>query len=212
MCVIVFKPRDLQIPDEETLKKCWEANSDGAGLAWVEGKGVKYVKGFKDFEKLMKFLKDNNFFNQKDLVIHFRLTSKGKVCKEQTHPFPIGGYIEKEKWGLIHGEAEMVLFHNGTLHGFGSHFEEKSDTQEFAEWLGVLREKGASLEILIEIIKKIGYSDRFVLFLPEKIYLTGDFEEKDGYLFSNLLWDRDFRNWFYWGWGSFYSDKNKKKW
>ena len=42
MCVAIYKPENIQMPSLDTLKKCWEANPDGAGFALFTG-GDKYA-------------------------------------------------------------------------------------------------------------------------------------------------------------------------
>ena len=37
MCVAIYKPENIQTPSLDTLKKCWDANPDGAGFALCTG-------------------------------------------------------------------------------------------------------------------------------------------------------------------------------
>ena len=33
MCVAIYKPANVKTPSLDTLKRCWDANPDGAGFA-----------------------------------------------------------------------------------------------------------------------------------------------------------------------------------
>ncbi|MEM4620692.1 MAG: hypothetical protein QW607_10825 [Desulfurococcaceae archaeon] len=186
MCVIVYKPRGIALPNDETLQKCWDCNSDGAGIAWIEKGYVIVKKGFMDFEELLKELRKRDWTDV-DLVIHFRLVSRGLKKPELCHPFKVDHRIDRAM-KLKYRTKNWVLFHNGTLYGFGEDW--KSDTLEFANWLGKLRKMGLEDEGIIEIVSKIGSFDRFVLMKPEVIKLIGRWYKRDGYWFSNLHWER----------------------
>ena len=45
MCIIVAKKRGLQLPGKETLRNCFNYNSDGAGLMYNYGGEVHIEKG-----------------------------------------------------------------------------------------------------------------------------------------------------------------------
>ena len=65
MCVAIYKPENIQTPSLDTLKKCWEANPDGAGFALFTG-GDKYAieihKGYMTWKQFVtaykKYLAD----------------------------------------------------------------------------------------------------------------------------------------------------------
>lgn len=42
MCVAVYKPANVKTPSLDTLKRCWDANPDGAGFALRTG-GDEYA-------------------------------------------------------------------------------------------------------------------------------------------------------------------------
>ena len=46
MCVIVYKPAGCPMPDEATLRSCWDTNPDGAGMMLPDGDAVRIRKGF----------------------------------------------------------------------------------------------------------------------------------------------------------------------
>lgn len=184
MCVIVYKKKGLEVPGLNILEKCWDVNAHGAGIAWRDGQEVAVVKGIMQWEQFRQVIQEiKSRLKNYDAVFHFRLTSRGRTSPEMTHPFVIGEQPER----LVFRTKGTVLFHNGTLRGFGN--GEKSDTCECAEWLGRLKKKGLSTTDVVEILNKLDSTDRFVVMSPKKVYLIGKWEDKDGYKFSNMSWD-----------------------
>lgn len=184
MCVIVIKPKGVDIK-LETLEKCWNANSDGAGVAWREKRLVVVRKGimsFEEFEKLFKKI----YSKDKEMVFHFRLTSRGMTCPEMTHPFRLVSRNEVDALEFVTNIP--VLFHNGTIINLGDN--EKSDTFYLSRLLGKMYfDSKVSLETLVKVLNMVG--GKFVLFSPRKTIIVGAFHEENGCLFSNLSWKID---------------------
>jgi hypothetical protein len=62
MCIIAIQPMGVKIK-ESTLKNCWDANKDGAGIMYVEnGKIIvnKEMHSFSEFMKLKKHADKEN--------------------------------------------------------------------------------------------------------------------------------------------------------
>ena len=108
MCVILICPETVR-PKPEVLYACHEANPHGAGVAWREGGRVRWQKNLSTGE-LITLLKKL----EGEVVIHFRWASVGGVDGRLCHPFPI---TPKANVSLS-GNAESVLFHNGTWGGY----------------------------------------------------------------------------------------------
>lgn len=111
MCVIFAC--DEQKPDVDTLKKSWERNSDGAGIAWPnhEKKAVQWKKGIMVFDELVAELEK---LTTLPALIHVRNTTVGGTSKGLTHPFPLVDGVPIS----LEGTAPGVLMHNGTWHGW----------------------------------------------------------------------------------------------
>lgn len=105
MCVIAICENAKGRPTEEALEAMWDANSDGAGIAWQEKKRVRFKKGLGWEE-----VRDLALTVPVPFVVHFRISSVGPVTGALTHPFPINASASLEQ----NGTAERVLFHNGT--------------------------------------------------------------------------------------------------
>lgn len=99
MCIAIFNPSDV-ILEKETLKNCWENNGDGAGLLWVEYGSLKTYKAMVNFDKFYnKYLevRKSKHTKQSQVVIHFRISTHGKVNRTNCHPF-----IVNDKLGFVH--------------------------------------------------------------------------------------------------------------
>ena len=108
MCVILVCPKDVR-PSSSVLYACHDANPLGAGVAWRENGKVRWVKnlGPGKLHTLLKTLEG-------EVVIHFRWASVGGVNARLCHPFP----VTKRANLSLSGNADTVLFHNGTWHGY----------------------------------------------------------------------------------------------
>ena len=108
MCVILVCPENIR-PSKSALYACHDANPHGAGVAWREKGKVRWVKnlGPGKLHTLLKTLEG-------EVVIHFRWASVGGVDARLCHPFP----VTKRANLSLSGNADTVLFHNGTWSGY----------------------------------------------------------------------------------------------
>ena len=144
MCIAIYKPQGKIIP-YSTLKECYDANSDGAGFMYAENKMLNIQKGFfslKDFYR--EYVKHQD----KQVVLHFRIKTHGKIDATNCHPFAINNSI-----GFVH---------NGIINGFGD--TNHSDTIGFNnKVLQPLVNKWGNLALFQDPLKdliesRIGYS------------------------------------------------------
>lgn len=185
MCVICYKPKGKDMPTEDTLRKMWRANSDGAGYAYRKGKRVIYRKGFMTLDELLEELKDKDF-KKTDFAIHFRISTSGKNDKKTCHPFPLstsyGDLIKTE------GEVDAVLFHNGVLGSGGLVNELSSDTQDFVVAMSPLFEKPIKSKAREEYVESIITGNRLLVMYKSGVKMYGDWK-KDGDLYvSNTIY------------------------
>ena len=110
MCVIM-KFTD-NYPTEEMLKSAEAMNSDGGGVAWIEGKEVVWEKGLHVKTKyIMDLIKDCKI--QLPMIIHFRITTHGGTNDELCHPFAISKENFNKDIETSGRDTKGVLFHNG---------------------------------------------------------------------------------------------------
>lgn len=208
MCVIIRKPKGIEV-SERVLRKCWEHNSNGAGFMYSEKGSLVVVKGLMKFQEFLKAYQDHNPI-EKEVIIHFRLASHGKIVPEQTHPFVVGKSL-----GLVHNgiitfveetttecddDAYLDMYPYGKQPKKASwlHINEKpeSDTIEFRktvlEKLPTGFEKNEGIKFLLDEFLKQHYS--VVILMDEKgeVTMLGDTssgQEKNGCWFSNMSWN-----------------------
>ena len=128
MCIAIVKPAGISMPSDEILTRCWEANDDGAGMAYPCKSGVQIIKGFKSLEEFLEFTKSQDF-SICNVLLHFRIGTHGdKQAAKHTHPFPIGRTVEEmESTNIV---VERALIHNGIMSEF-SYDHSISDTMAF---------------------------------------------------------------------------------
>ena len=188
MCLIVVKPKDIDLPKEAYLLHAAKRNSDGQGLAYVK-KGEKTVRLKKDFataEQLIAYMNEN-ITKEDDLVIHFRLATHGLKDEGNCHPFP----ITKNKLLLRKTELECksIMAHNGVLSQYNREDDtELSDSQRFVLEIlsdSVVKENLQSAAIQRLVTDFLGGDRLVVLNSKGELILFGDFKEEDGISYSN---------------------------
>lgn len=124
MCIIVHKPGGLVLPDIATIKRCWDANPQGAGFMYIKkplfGPDKLIVeKGFMSWESFRKrIVKFKNY--KEEMCLHFRLASHGSISEENCHPWQI--------------DDDRALVHNGIIRWLGDDHA-TSDSKRFADIL-----------------------------------------------------------------------------
>lgn len=104
MCIAVYLPKRATI-DRETLLNCYASNPDGMGFAYWDDANNLIVRKFVGQDKIMlgieEFLLTREHYIKKQMLIHFRIASHGKISKSTCHPFVI--------------DKNTVFCHNGIL-------------------------------------------------------------------------------------------------
>jgi predicted glutamine amidotransferase len=119
MCLIIHREKDSDI-SKEFLENVREKNPDGWGILYHDREGnARVAKGLSMetfWQKYNRFLKYNS-----ECIIHFRYATRGKVNKDNAHPYLVLG-----------GDNPIYLMHNGTISIDGAEKEGKlSDTRVF---------------------------------------------------------------------------------
>ena len=131
MCIAIMKSANKKI-NKATLKRCYDANPDGAGFMYAENKELNVQKGYFTFKEFYKEYKPHE---NKQVLLHFRIKTHGKIDKKNCHPFLVNkslGFIHN---GIITGygdnkESDTIAFNNAILkklvakHGNNSLFDD----------------------------------------------------------------------------------------
>lgn len=174
MCVIIYKPRGVSIPDMETLEDCFYSNPHGFGYAIKRANKPLIVRGLMDWWELEKL---RVIQPSDEAVIHFRLASVGDISPVLTHPIPIADRPTKLK-----KSSERLIVHNGHIEGIGGKCG-KSDTLILAETLSSF--SNDEIRTILRFLAKTTGS-KFVFMHESGTELYGSFKEMKGCLYSNF--------------------------
>lgn len=132
MCCWVYKPKGVDMISREEMEKIVVANPDGIGIAYTYNGSLYFAKGFMsfaEFEKFYNVLEKTISIKDSNVLFHSRITTTKSVKPFQCHPFVV---TDNEKdLSKLHGEAELVFVHNGSMQNFYSFNKKLSDTQNF---------------------------------------------------------------------------------
>jgi hypothetical protein len=97
MCIAILNPSDVTL-EKSVLKNCWSNNKDGAGMLYLVNGVLTIHKEMKNFDSFYKhYLGVRDKHKDSQVVIHFRISTHGKVDLTNCHPF-----IVNDDWGFVH--------------------------------------------------------------------------------------------------------------
>lgn len=176
MCIIVYKPQNVEMPAKTVWQNCWSANHDGIGLMYRDNGKVQIKKGFmtlESFENALENLKKKADLNALDLVVHFRFATHGTVNPGNCHPFPVTENLKRMQ--EVELTATRALAHNGILHKYAPPKSLKvSDTMYFIS---------KNHKNLSRTLKDT--DGKFILMTGTKTQVFGQFVQEGGVLYSN---------------------------
>ncbi len=118
MCVILYKPSGIDMPDTSILKKCFKENPHGAGYMLTYNNKVVIRKGFMDYKSFENDL--FSFIHTYDvdpvatpIVMHFRISTQGGVQKGLCHPYPVCRTYDNMR--KLSGTCDFGIAHNGII-------------------------------------------------------------------------------------------------
>lgn len=207
MCVIVLKPRSIELPTKELLRQCWNDNPDGAGFSVTrKGETTTYVeKGFLTFKHFYKYL--GSYVKSTDdlVVMHFRWATHGYRSAGQTHPFPVSKYrnaLERLKYS-----SDVVVFHNGVIR-MKNQPKHWSDTMYYVGGVMAHMDKLDYQKIISQT-----KGNRLCIVENGTPHLTGDgWQEENGVWYSNLSWKNSKRKMITYAGGSAFQEMTDEEW
>lgn len=191
MCVAVLKPAGADVPSLEILKKCWESNPDGAGLAISEDESVYYRKGFMTFSALEAFYNANNVGDRvsQAIAFHFRVGTHGLKDGGNTHPFPVSE--DASVLRALEGRAPVMIAHNGVF-SIPISIKDVSDTGQFIA--NCAKTEAKDPVAYWSEHATVTRNSRMIVIKPgNRFTLLGDWhssEKANGCFFSNTYWNR----------------------
>lgn len=183
MCIAILKPTGAKLPSKDLLYTCWTNNPDGAGFCYNNGHDVIIHKGYMDFKTFYTALttcaKLNNFDN-KDVAIHFRISTSGGVKPENCHPFAVSNHMKKLTKTFV--KCKDAFIHNGIIHGYGS--KNYSDTMHYiTNVIANIKDLDHSKKLINSLA--IEHNSRFCVVTRNSFMLGGDWIKDNGIYYSN---------------------------
>lgn len=155
MCIAILKPEGLSVT-KETLRNCFQNNSDGAGFAIARRGKLIVRKGYFTFDKFWRAYRAETAKDNPVALIHFRIATHGTVNEDNCHPFKVSN--------------DLAFIHNGIINISTKSDETKSDTQHF------------NMGVLQPVYERMG-KDMFML--PAMKYLLGTSVDGSKLVFLN---------------------------
>jgi len=215
MCVIAIKKSGLELPDDESLRNCFENNDDGAGIMYTKNNKVVIEKGLMKVETFFKTLdKIKRLVDVKEtpMIFHFRIGTQGGNTPQNTHPFPISDDEDMlKKLKLI---TDIGVVHNGIISLTSTYKKDvkMSDTMLFIkDYLTLISEDKNFYKKKhnLELIEKLIDSKMAFLSNTGEIVTLGKFiEDTNGILYSNASYLKTYYSYVY-GYGGKYDSYDK---
>jgi predicted glutamine amidotransferase len=97
MCIAILNPNNVTLK-KKVLKTCWENNTDGAGMLYLADGKLTTHKEMSNFDSFYDhYANVRKQYKSSQVVIHFRISTHGKVNLTNCHPF-----IVNDDWGFVH--------------------------------------------------------------------------------------------------------------
>lgn len=187
MCVAVTLSKNGKVPTEAQIELMFEANPDGAGLAWIAKGSVVWTKGLQSTAKIAQLVRDI----PKPALLHFRLTSAGGTHPSLTHPFP----IEARPRLALSDSARSVLIHNGH---WGAYLDVLAALKVVGE-KKVMKGRVSDTRLMAHlaatstgptILRHLAAKGQKIATLDRHGFVTryGKWTEVDGFFVSNQFW------------------------
>lgn len=210
MCIIVYKKEGLSLPSKQTLKNCFNNNSDGCGFMYVANNKVNIKKGYFKFKTFYKDLLDvvKKYGDKVPMVLHFRITTQGGVKQHLCHPYPLSEDMKDLK--KLNTNCDIGVAHNGIISLTTSYQKDidYNDTMLFiTDYLSLIIDKKMdyykNAKTLKLIEKLIGSSRLAILDKNGHCELIGSGWVKDnGIYYSNSTYkEKTYSSFDKWGYG-----------
>lgn len=191
MCIAILTTPG-KILSDEVFRRCWRANRDGFGMAYITSNGdVVIDKGWMDATAALDAYKrgaDGRKLADSPMLLHFRAATVGRVTANNCHPFRVKG---------------GAMIHNGTF--WHDPKSDKSDSQILAEMMhNQLHYKNLS-ENKEAFQEAFGYNrvaflfkdGKYIIFSEDYNFSKGQYGQwKDGIWYSNGGWSGQYSGYY----------------
>lgn len=202
MCIIIYSNDGKQIK-EQILKNCFRNNPNGAGIMWKTkySDKVNIIKGLMTYEQLKAAY--DAIGKVRELAIHCRIATSGKINSKTCHPFPLRN--TPSKMTRSRDTTNVGVMHNGVIPfctpegGINAKY---SDTMEFtANILYPIRNELDS-PVIQTLLEESTSSRLLIMRQNAETIMLGHWVQDEGLFFSNSTYKTvkayyyfsDFRN------------------
>ncbi len=198
MCIIVYKPKNVDFPPFETLNQCFNNNPDGAGYMFPHNNKVVIKKGFMKYKQFKKELKNDIKKYGKDIpyVMHFRISTQAGVRTDCCHPFPLSDKMEDLR--KLKTESDFGIAHNGIISLTSDWGGRKtitfSDTMTFiTDYLSLIIKNRYYWKDskTLKLIERLADSKLAIMDNTGRTQLIGDFVKDNGIYYSNSTYKKE---------------------
>lgn len=155
MCIAIYQDAGSVLTEQE-IRNSWQANPDGAGLAYVDDCGK--VCTFKSM-KLKRFMEEyervvDMHGQHSPMLVHFRIATHGSVNEYNCHPFMVN--------------KNIAMIHNGVIPVLIDKNDKRSDTRVFTEeYLPKLPEGWLDDDYLFDMVQEYIGNSKLVFLSTE---------------------------------------------
>lgn len=103
MCIAILNTKQTTLK-KQLLRNCWENNGDGAGMLFINNDNkLETFKEMNSFENFYnKYIDVRKNYGKRNIVLHFRISTHGKVNETNCHPFTVNDSIGFVHNGMIY--------------------------------------------------------------------------------------------------------------
>lgn len=130
MCIAILNTKQTTLK-KQVLKNCWENNGDGAGMLYIDNDNkLQVFKEMKDFNTFYnKYIDVRSKYGKRNIVLHFRISTHGKINETNCHPFLVNDNLGFVHNGMIYDVptstefSDTYMFNESILKNFKDGFE-----------------------------------------------------------------------------------------
>jgi len=221
MCVIAYKPMNVDFMSKSVLQECFNNNPDGAGFMFTANGEVHIKKGYMNFNAFWKALKEvrNQYGEKIPYVMHFRISTQAGVNQQCCHPYPLSRNMDRLK--QLDTTSKVGIAHNGIISlTTDRNAKGYNDTMKFITDYATLLIKKVNYWTnpnVAKALKELCGSKLAILGSDNHCELIGDFIKDNGCYYSNATYCKpkfttvnSSVSWYDDDWEFFYNKKSKK--
>ena len=131
MCVIAYKPLNVDFMKKSILEECFRNNPDGSGFMFAVNGKVHIRKGFMTFTEFWNALETERkkYGDIIPYVMHFRISTQAGVNQKCCHPYPLSSDMENLK--KLSTTSNIGIAHNGIIKLTSDGAKDYNDTMKF---------------------------------------------------------------------------------